>query len=41
LSDEYGNKSSVKFIIRGKRSEIPRKKEKGYYSVIMGKIPTI
>ena len=29
LSDEHGNRSSVKFIIRGKRSEIPQKKREG------------
>jgi hypothetical protein len=28
-SDEHGNRSSVKFIIRGKRSEIPQKKREG------------
>lgn len=29
LSDEHGNKSSVKFVIKGKRSELPMKKREG------------
>ena len=29
LEDEHGNRSSVKFVIRGKRSEIPEKRDAG------------